>query len=132
MTLSWLPIADRLKKLPTYPFSRMEELRRTARSQGIDLIDLGMGDPGGPTPQPIVESAIAALQQAQNHGYPPFEGTLEFRTAITEWYERRYGVHLDPNSEVLPLIGSKEGLNNLAFAYINPGDLVIVPTPAYP
>lgn len=132
MTSSWLPIADRIHNLPPYPFARLEELRASARSQGIDLIDLGMGNPDGSTPQPIIESAISALQDPKHHGYPPFEGTLEFRTAITQWYDRRYQVKLDPNCEALPLIGSKEGLNNLAMAYINPGDVVLVPTPAYP
>ncbi|MHC5830505.1 MAG: aminotransferase class I/II-fold pyridoxal phosphate-dependent enzyme, partial [Nostoc sp.] len=78
------------------------------------------------------EAAIAALKDPANHGYPPFEGTASFRRAITNWYHRRYGVVLDPDSEALPLLGSKEGLTHLAIAYINPGDLVLVPSPAYP
>jgi LL-diaminopimelate aminotransferase len=91
-----------------------------------------MGNPDGPTPQPIVEAAIAALQEASNHGYPPFEGTASFRQAITDWYRRRYGVPLDPDGEALPLLGSKEGLTHLAMAYVDPGDIVLVPSPAYP
>lgn len=132
MSLDWICPADRLQALPPYVFARLDELKARAREQGLDLIDLGMGNPDGATPQPVVEAAIAALQNTSNHGYPPFEGTASFRRAITQWYKRRYDVDLDPNGEVLPLLGSKEGLAHLAIAYINPGDLVLVPTPAYP
>ena len=133
MTIDWTTCrADRLSALPPYVFARMDELKAHAREQGLDLIDLGMGNPDGPTPQPVVEAAIAALQDSANHGYPPFEGTASFRKAITDWYDRRYGVPLDPDGEALPLLGSKEGLTHLAMAYINPGDVVLVPNPAYP
>ncbi|MFS8908889.1 aminotransferase class I/II-fold pyridoxal phosphate-dependent enzyme, partial [Synechococcus sp. OH2] len=124
--------AQRLNKLPAYVFARLDELKARARQQGLDLIDLGMGNPDGPTPQPVVEAAQAAIADPVHHGYPPFEGTASFRQAITEWYWRRYGVELDPNGEVLPLLGSKEGLTHLALAYVDPGDLVLVPSPAYP
>jgi len=132
MELDWITPAERLRALPTYVFARLDELKARAREQGLDLIDLGMGNPDGPTPQPVVEAAIAALQNPANHGYPPFEGTASFRKAITDWYHRRYGVELDPEGEALPLLGSKEGLSHLAIAYINPGDTVLVPSPAYP
>lgn len=132
MKLDWIGPSDRLKALPPYVFARLDELKARAREQGLDLIDLGMGNPDGPTPQPVIEAAIAALQNPANHGYPPFEGTASFRRSITNWYKRRYGVELDPDSEALPLLGSKEGLTHLAIAYINPGDLVLVPSPAYP
>jgi LL-diaminopimelate aminotransferase len=132
MTCSWITPADRLSALPPYVFARLDELKARARAQGLDLIDLGMGNPDGATPQPVVEAAIEALQDAANHGYPPFEGTVSFRKAITNWYFRRYGVELDPDGEALPLLGSKEGLTHLAMAYVNPGDLVLVPSPAYP
>lgn len=132
MTLDWINPAERVKGLPPYVFARLDELKVRAREQGLDLIDLGMGNPGGPTPQPVVEAAKQAMQDPENHGYPPFEGTGNFRKAITQWYHRRYGVDLDPNSEALPLLGSKEGLTHLALAYINPGDLVLSPNPAYP
>jgi LL-diaminopimelate aminotransferase len=118
--------------LPAYVFARLDELKARAREQGLDLIDLGMGNPDGPAPQPVIEAAIAALQNPANHGYPPFEGTASFRRAIANWYRRRYDVELDPDSEALPLLGSKEGLTHLALAYVNPGDLVLVPSPAYP
>ncbi len=132
MTLDWLVRADRLNALPPYVFARLDELKASAREQGIDLIDLGMGNPDGSAPQPVIDGAIAALSEPKFHGYPPFEGTKDFREAITRWYQRHYNVALDPNSEALPLLGSKEGLAHFALAYINPGDVVLVPSPAYP
>ncbi|MGL4881744.1 MAG: aspartate aminotransferase, partial [Waterburya sp.] len=83
-------------------------------------------------PQPVIDAAIAALQDPLNHGYPPFEGTASFRQAISNWYQKSYTVELSPNTEVLPLIGSKEGLGHLAMAYIDPGDIILVPSPSYP
>lgn len=132
MNLDRISRAKRLHKLPPYVFARLDELKANARQRGIDPIDLGMGNPDGAAPQPVIEAAVAALQNPQNHGYPPFEGTASFRAAITNWYQHSYGVELDPECEALPLIGSKEGLTHLALAYIDPGDLVLVPTPAYP
>ncbi len=114
MSFDWIVPAERIQKLPPYVFARLDELKAKAREQGLDLIDLGMGNPDGPTPQPVVEAAMAALQNPANHGYPPFEGTASFRRAITNWYNRRYGVTLDPDSEALPLLGSKEGLIPIA------------------
>lgn len=132
MKPDWIQPAQRLSALPPYVFARLDELKARAREQGLDLIDLGMGNPDGPTPAPIVAAAQEAIADARHHGYPPFEGTASFRKTITSWYFRRYGVDLDPDGEALPLLGSKEGLTHLAMAYINPGDLVLVPTPAYP
>jgi LL-diaminopimelate aminotransferase len=132
MSLDWIAPAERIQTLPTYVFARLDELKAQAREQGKDLIDLGMGNPDGATPPEVVEAAIAALRNPDNHGYPPFAGTLGFRRAIANWYRRRYGVLLSHETEVLPLLGSKEGLCHLAMAYVNPGDLVLVPSPAYP
>ena len=132
MSLDWISRAERLDALPPYVFARLDELKVRAREQGLDLIDLGMGNPDGAAPQPVIDAAIAALQNPSNHGYPPFEGTASFRQAITTWYQRCYGVELNPDSEALPLIGSKEGLGHLALAYVNPGDIILVPTPSYP
>jgi LL-diaminopimelate aminotransferase len=132
MSLSWIKPAQRLDALPPYVFARLDELKARAREQGIDLIDLGMGNPDGPAPQPVIDAAIAAFEIAGHHGYPPFEGTAGFRRSITQWYNRRYNVELDPDGEALPLLGSKEGLTHLALAYVNPGDVVLVPNPAYP
>ncbi len=129
----WLQPAQRLKDLPPYVFARLDELKlKNKEEKGLELIDLGMGNPDGATPAPIVESASKALQDSRNHGYPPFEGTPSFRSAITDWYYQRYNVKLESNSEALPLIGSKEGLTHLALAFLNPGDLVLVPSPSYP
>ncbi|NJK64924.1 MAG: aspartate aminotransferase [Synechococcaceae cyanobacterium SM2_3_1] len=132
MTSFSLTPAERLHKLPPYVFARLDELKVRAREQGLDLIDLGMGNPDGPTPEPVVAAAQQAIQDSRTHGYPPFEGTSSFRRAITNWYFRRYRVPLDPEREALPLLGSKEGLTHLALAYVDPGDLVLVPSPAYP
>lgn len=132
MTLDWIAPAERLQGLPAYVFARLDELKARARSQGIDLIDLGMGNPDGSTPAPVVEAAIAALQDPTTHRYPPFQGTDSFRHAIVNWYKRRYNVTLDPETEALPVLGSKEGLTHFALAYVNPGDLILVPSPGYP
>ncbi|MGL6339504.1 MAG: aspartate aminotransferase [Waterburya sp.] len=132
MSLNWINRAQRLSVLPPYVFARLDELKARAREQGLDLIDLGMGNPDGAAPQPVIDAAIAALQDPLNHGYPPFEGTASFRQAISNWYQKSYTVELSPNTEVLPLIGSKEGLGHLAMAYIDPGDIILVPSPSYP
>ncbi len=132
MSLDWIAPAERLSALPPYVFARLDELKTQARLQGIDLIDLGMGNPDGSAPQAVIDAAITALQNPEYHGYPPFEGTASFRNTITDWYRRRYGVELDPDGEALPLLGSKEGLTHLALAYVNAGDVVLVPNPAYP
>ena len=132
MSLDWISRAERLDALPPYVFARLDELKARAREQGLDLIDLGMGNPDGAAPQPVIDAAIAALKNPNNHGYPPFEGTASFRASITSWYQRCYGVELNSDSEALPLIGSKEGLGHLALAYVNPGDTILVPTPSYP
>ena len=132
MSLDWIKPASRLSALPPYVFARLDELKSNARDQGIDLIDLGMGNPDGAPPQPVIDAAVTALKDDNLHGYPPFEGKHSFRDAITAWYNRRYGVALDPDGEALPLLGSKEGLTHLALAYVNPGDVVLVPNPSYP
>ena len=124
--------SDRLAQIPPYATAQLEVLRAAAEKKGMVVIDLGIGSPDLPTPQPVVEAAIAAVQNPANHGYPTFKGKKAFREAIAAWYNRRYGVSLDPETEVLPLIGSKEGLAKLPLAFINPGDKTIVPQPAYP
>lgn len=124
--------ADRLKVIPPYATAQLEVLRHQAEAKGMQVIDLGIGSPDLPTPEPVVEAGVAALRNPANHGYPTFKGKKAFREAIARWYERHYGVSLDPETEVLPLIGSKEGIAKLALAYINPGDKTIVPQPSYP
>lgn len=124
--------SDRLKKIPPYATAQLEVLRAAAEKKGMSVIDLGIGSPDLPTPQPVIDAAIAAVKNPANHGYPTFRGKKAFREAIAAWYMRRYGVELNPETEVLPLIGSKEGLAKLPLAFINPGDKTIVPQPAYP
>lgn len=126
------PPAHRLTKLPTYVFAELDELKAAARARGADLIDLGMGNPDRPTPAAIVEVLQEAVANPANHGYPDFRGKPEFRQAVSDWMKRRYNVQIDPETEIQPLIGSKEGLAHLSFAYIDEGDYSIVCSPYYP
>src|SRR5439155_8967778 len=102
------------------------------RAAGADVISLGIGDPDLPTPAHIVEALKDAAEDPATHRYPSYYGLPEFKEAVAGWYERRFGVHLDPATEVLPLIGSKEGLAHLSFAFVDPGDAALVPDPGYP
>jgi len=124
--------ARRIKELPPYLFAEIDRRKREALAKGVDLIDLGIGDPDIPTPAPIVERLKSAAEATDNHRYPSSSGLLEFRVAVAGWYESRFGIKLDPEKEVLSLIGSKEGIANMAVAFVDPGDLVLVPDPAYP
>lgn len=125
-------LAKRLDGLPPYLFAEIDKVKDEIRRQGVDLISLGIGDPDLPTPPHIVQALQAAAEKIANHQYPPYEGTQTFRSAAAQWYQRRFGVTLDPATEVLSLIGSKEGIGHLPLAYINPGDVVLVPDPGYP
>jgi LL-diaminopimelate aminotransferase len=122
----------RLQALPPYIFAELDRLKAAARERGVDVIDLGMGNPDRPTPPAVVQAATAALQDPSTHRYPTFDGRPQRRRAIAAWDQARYGVALDPDREVLPLIGSKEGIAHLALAYVNPGDVSLVPSPSYP
>ncbi|MBI1871200.1 MAG: LL-diaminopimelate aminotransferase [Chlamydiae bacterium] len=124
--------ADRLTKLPPYLFVEIDRAKRKALSEGKDIIDMGIGDPDIATPQPIIDRLSEAAQEPKNHRYALDAGLPEFRKAISEWYERRFQIHLDPNTEVLPLIGSKEGIGHIPLAFINQGNRVLVPEPGYP
>jgi LL-diaminopimelate aminotransferase len=125
-------MAKRLQTLPPYLFAELDRRKSALRAQGVDLIDLGVGDPDLPTPQRIVERMREAVLNPQNHRYPGYEGMREFREAVSLWYERRFGVMLDPEGEVLALIGSKEGIAHIPLAFINPGAYSLVPSPGYP
>ena len=124
--------ADRIKNLPPYLFAKIDVMKSEMLKKGTSLIDLGIGDPDLPTPGHI----IAALQQAaldpKNHRYPSYSGMMEFREAAAHWYRQRFGVQLDPATEVIALIGSKEGIAHIPLAFINPRDIVLVPDPGYP
>jgi LL-diaminopimelate aminotransferase len=125
-------LAQRLRRLPPYLFAEIDRKKREARARGADLIDMGIGDPDLPTPPHVVEALRQAAGNPEHHRYPSYEGMLEFRTAVAEWYRRRFGVALDPETQVLTLIGSKEGTAHMPLAFVEPGDLVLVPDPGYP
>jgi len=118
--------------LPPYLFAQIDQKKREKLAQGVDVIDLGVGDPDLPTPKPIVEAMQRAVEKPEHHRYPSYEGMLSFRQAVADWYKRRFGVELDPQKEVVALIGSKEGIAHFPLAFVNPGDVVLCPDPAYP
>ena len=126
------PYAARLKQLPPYLFAEIDRLKQEAMWKGIDIINLGVGDPDLPTPFHIVKRMAEAAADPRNHQYPSYEGLLEFRQAVADWYQGRFGVTLDPQTEVLTLIGSKEGVGHIPLAFIDPGDAVLIPDPGYP
>ncbi len=132
--MSGFPIeyATRIKTLPPYLFAAIDKMKQEAITRGVDIINLGVGDPDLPTPAPIIERLKQAAAEPRNHQYPSYEGMLSFRQAVAGWYKRRFGVTVDPASEVLTLIGSKEGIGHVPLAFINPGDVVLVPSPGYP
>ena len=117
---------------PPYLFAAIDEMKQKAIARGVDIINLGVGDPDLPTPDPIIEKLKQAAADPKHHQYPSYDGMLSFRTAVAKWYKRRFGVTADPKSEVLTLIGSKEGIGHVPLAFINPGDLALVPSPGYP
>jgi alanine-synthesizing transaminase len=123
---------SRIKRLPPYVFNITNELKMKARRAGEDVIDLSMGNPDGPTPKHIVEKLVEASQRIDTHGYSVSKGIPRLRKAICDWYKRRYAVELDPDSEAIVTIGSKEGLAHLMLACLERGDTVLVPNPSYP
>src|SRR5436189_2725405 len=122
----------RIKRLPPYVFAEVNALKAQARAEGRDVIDLGMGNPDGPTPAHIVAKLVEAVQNPKTHGYSVSRGIAGLRRACAGYYARRFGVELDPEREVIVTLGSKEGLANLAQAITAPGDIVLVPNPCYP
>ena len=123
---------QRINRLPPYVFNIVNELKAKARAAGEDIIDFGMGNPDQPTPQHIVDKLIEAVQRPDTHRYSVSKGIPRLRKAICDWYKIRYDVDLDPETEAIVTIGSKEGLAHLALATLGPGDVVLVPNPAYP
>jgi LL-diaminopimelate aminotransferase len=132
--MSGFPIeyATRIKTLPPYLFAAIDKMKQEAIKRGVDIINLGIGDPDLPTPTPIIESLRQAAGDPRHHQYPSYEGMVSFRGAVAGWYKRRFHVTLDPASEVLTLIGSKEGIGHVPLAFVDPGDVVLVPSPGYP
>lgn len=124
--------ADRIKNLPPYLFAKIDLMKSALQQKGADLVDLGIGDPDLPTPGHIIAALEQAARDPKNHRYPSYSGMAEFREAAASWYRQRFGVMLNPATEVIALIGSKEGIAHIPLAFINPRDIVLVPDPGYP
>jgi len=129
---TFVELAERVRNLPPYLFASIDKMKREALAKGVDLIDLSIGDPDIPTPEHIVDAMKRAVEKPDNHRYPSYEGMLAYRQAVANWYKKRFRVALDPKTEVLSLIGSKEGIGHIPLAFVNPGDVVLVPSPGYP
>jgi len=124
--------SNRLGKLPPYLFAEIDEAKNALLKQNRKILDLGIGDPDMPTPKPIIDAAAKALYDALNHRYPSYKGSLKFRKAVSNWYKNRFDLDLDPENEIISLIGSKEGIGHLPLAFLNRDDLALIPDPAYP
>jgi LL-diaminopimelate aminotransferase len=124
--------ASRIKHLPPYLFASIDRMKQEAAKKGMDIIDLSIGDPDIPTPGPIVSAMKKAVANPAHHRYPSYEGMLSYREAVARWYKKRFNTKLDARTEVLSLIGSKEGIGHIPLAFVNPGDVVLVPSPGYP
>ena len=127
-----MKFSARLDKLSPYPFVEISRIIAEKRAAGADVVTFGIGDPDIPTPQPIIDRLLKASGVPANHRYPETDGLPECRRAMAQWYETRFGVKLDPDKEVLPLIGAKEGIGHAALCFLDPGDVALVPDPAYP
>jgi LL-diaminopimelate aminotransferase len=127
-----MELAKRLNRLPPYLFVEINRRIAELQAKGKDIVNFGIGDPDLPTASHIIEHMCQAARDPVNHRYPETKGLPELRQAIAEWYKVRFGIELDPTKEVLPLIGSKEGIGHMALSFINPGDLALVPDPGYP
>lgn len=129
MDVKW---AKRIAELPPYLFAEIDAKKKEMEKKGVDVIDLGIGDPDLPTPPNIIEALKVAVDDPANHRYPSYQGMLSFREAAADWYKERFGVELDPESEVVALIGSKEGIAHTPLAFLDPGDVGLFPDPGYP
>lgn len=127
-----MQLAKRLDELPPYLFLEISKKIQAKRAEGVDIVSFGIGDPDIPTPQSIVDALVSSSASPENHRYPESDGLPALREAISSWYERRFGFTLDPNKQVLPLIGAKEGIGHMALCTLNPGDIALVPDPGYP
>ncbi|TDA27370.1 MAG: LL-diaminopimelate aminotransferase [Archaeoglobi archaeon] len=125
-------LAERMQKIPPYLFAELDAMKKKRIAEGAKVIDLGVGDPDLPTPRHIVEAMKKAVDKVERQKYPSYEGMYEFRQAVSEFYNRRKGVKLSPEREIIALIGSKEGIAHLPLAFVNPGDYVLIPDPGYP
>ncbi|HET6947120.1 MAG TPA: LL-diaminopimelate aminotransferase [bacterium] len=124
--------ARRLEQIGAYLFADLDRKQEELTARGVDVINLGVGDPDLPTPPHIIDALMEGATDVRSHRYPPYGGTIEYKRAVADWYRRRFGVTLEPSTDVLALIGSKEGLAHLPWAMLNPGDVALVPDPGYP
>ncbi len=124
--------SERMGNLPPYLFARIDEMKAEKQRSGVDVIDLGVGDPDLPTPAHIVDALCTAARDPQNHHYPSYVGMQEFRKVVAAWYGRRFSLPLNPENEVVALMGSKDGIAHIPEAFVDPGDYVLVPDPGYP
>ncbi|MGE4170340.1 MAG: LL-diaminopimelate aminotransferase [Candidatus Margulisiibacteriota bacterium] len=127
-----MKLTNRIKNIPPYLFAQIDEKKAEAKAKGIDIVDLGIGDPDLPTPDFVLDAMEKAIRNPQTHDYPPYQGIFEFRQAVADWYMDRFNVSLDPNKEVVSLIGSKEGIAHAFLTFLDPGDIAILPDPGYP
>lgn len=127
-----MKVSERLEQIPPYLFAEIDRKIAEAKAKGIDIISLGIGDPDSPTLQPIVAEMHKAIDNPKNHDYPPYNGTEQFRKGACDWIKRRFGVDLNPDTEMLANIGSKEAIAHVFFAYVDKGDYTLVPDPGYP
>ncbi len=127
-----MKVSERLEKIPPYLFAEIDRKIAEAKAKGYDIISLSIGDPDTPTLQPVVEEMHRAIDDSKNHDYPPYNGTKQFREAAAAWMKKRFGVDVDPDTEVLANIGSKETIAHVFFAYVDKGDYTLVPDPGYP
>ncbi|MFA5276288.1 MAG: aminotransferase class I/II-fold pyridoxal phosphate-dependent enzyme, partial [Candidatus Omnitrophota bacterium] len=125
-------LSKKIDSLPPYLFLEIDKSKRKARAEGRDIIDFGIGDPDQPTPKHIIEALYQAAQDPANHRYALDQGMPALRRAIEGWYKRRFNINLNPDTEILPLIGSKEGIAHFPVAFLNNGDYTLVPDPCYP
>ena len=127
-----MKVSERLEKIPPYLFAEIDRKIAEAKARGVDIISLGIGDPDTPTLPPVVEEMHKAIDNPANHDYPPYNGTEKFRKAACEWMKKRFGVELNPDTQMLANIGSKEAIAHVFFAFVDKGDYTLIPDPGYP
>ena len=127
-----MKVSERLEKIPPYLFAEIDRKIAEAKARGVDIISLGIGDPDTPTLPPVVEEMHKAIDNPANHDYPPYNGTVRFRKAACEWMKKRFGVELNPDTQMLANIGSKEAIAHVFFAFVDKGDYTLIPDPGYP
>lgn len=127
-----MKLTERIKTIPPYLFAQIDIKKAEAKTKGIDIVDLGIGDPDLPTPDFILDAMATAIRDPKTHDYPPYQGIYDFRKAVADWYLDRFNVSLDPDKEVISLIGSKEGIAHAFLTFLDHGDIALLPDPGYP